>query len=233
MTFFPACSFGLPERSTDNSTGGVHRIHTRSVHHEHYSLPTSTNMKCVRLKHELQRHLCTHEKSLSSGQPCHLLAGLCLNFSLPIHHNTKHHLDSTTFSKTTLYTEHLCQNQYNRQAALKNRSRTSITRVAETRAAPLTQYSHSCDRSHNFTDLLHDLRNILRRHTVHPRGVPASAIKTVDFRQAARNALRSAHPRSVHVAEVVSEALVSEVSAPASHRLDAVTEDHHSCVDVR
>ena len=25
----------------------VHRIHTRSVHHEHYSLLTSTNMKCV------------------------------------------------------------------------------------------------------------------------------------------------------------------------------------------
>ena len=44
---------------------------------------------------------------------------------------------------------------------------------------------------------------------------------------------KSALPRSVHVAEVVSEALVSELSAPASHRLDAVTEDHHSCVDVR
>ena len=32
--FFLACSFVLLER-TDNSTGGVHRIHTRSVHHEH------------------------------------------------------------------------------------------------------------------------------------------------------------------------------------------------------
>ena len=31
---FLACSIGLPERSTDNSTGSVHRIHTRSVHHE-------------------------------------------------------------------------------------------------------------------------------------------------------------------------------------------------------
>ena len=34
------------------------------------------------------------------------------------------------------------------------------------------------------------------------------------------------------MAEVVSEALVLELSAPASHRLDAATEDHHSCVDV-
>ena len=58
-------------------------------------------------------------------------------------------------------------------------------------------------------------------------------MKTVHFRQAARNAAESALPRSVHVAEVVSEALVSELSAPASHRLDAVTEDHHSCFDVR
>ena len=30
-------------------------------------------------------------------------------------------------------------------------------------------------RSHNFTDLLHDL-NILRRHTVHPRGEPAQRL---------------------------------------------------------
>ena len=112
----------------------VHRIHTRGVHHEQHSLLASTDhiFACgSRLKHELQRHLCAHEKSLSSGQPCHLLAGLCLTFSLPIHHNTKHHLDSTTFSMTTL------QNLYSRQAALMNRSRTSITRVAETRATPL------------------------------------------------------------------------------------------------
>ena len=31
----------------DNSTEGVHRIHSRGVHHEQYSLLTSTNMKCV------------------------------------------------------------------------------------------------------------------------------------------------------------------------------------------
>ena len=43
----------------------------------------------------------------SSGPPCRLLAGLFHIFSLPVHHNTKHNLDSTTFSKTTLYTEHL------------------------------------------------------------------------------------------------------------------------------
>ena len=60
----------------------------------------------------------------SSGQPCHLLAGLFQST-----HNTKDHLDSTTFFKTTLYTEHFFQNLYSRQAALTNRSRTSITHV--------------------------------------------------------------------------------------------------------
>ena len=55
----------------------------------------------------LQHHPCAHQKSLSSGQPCHLLVGLYATFSLPVHHNTKHHLDSTTSSKTTLYIEHL------------------------------------------------------------------------------------------------------------------------------
>ena len=87
----------------------------------------------------LQRHHFAHENSQSSGPPCHLFAGLFHIFSLPVHHNTKHHLDSTTFSKTTLYTEHYFQNLYSRQAALTNRSRTSITRVAETRATPLPQ----------------------------------------------------------------------------------------------
>ena len=90
---------------------------------------------CLWLKHDLQRHLCGHEKSLSSGQPCHLLADLCLTFSLPVHHNTKHHLDSTTFSKTTLYTEHIFQNLFGRHAALAHQLR----EMAETRATPLTQ----------------------------------------------------------------------------------------------
>ena len=76
----------------------------------------------------------------SSGQPCHLLVGLFNIFSLPVHHNTKHHLDSTTSSKTTLHTEHLFQNTYSRQAALKNRSRTPIPRVAGTRATPLPHF---------------------------------------------------------------------------------------------
>ena len=57
-------------------------------------------------------------KNPSSGRPCHILAGPCLTFSLPVHHNTKHHLDSTTFSKTTLCTEHLFHNLYSRQSAL-------------------------------------------------------------------------------------------------------------------
>ena len=136
-------SFGLPERGTDNSMGGVHRIHTRSVRHEQYSLLTSTNMKCVLVAQELngpglQRHQSAHEMSLSSGQPCHLLAGLHRIFSLPVHRNTKHHLDSTTCSKTTLYIEHLFQNLFSRQAALKNHSRTSTTRVAESREQTLS-----------------------------------------------------------------------------------------------
>ena len=87
----------------------------------------------------LQPHLCVHENCESSGQPCHLLTGLFCIFSLPVHHNTKHHLDSTTFSKTTLFTERLFQNLYSRQAALTNRSRTPFSRVAETRATPLSQ----------------------------------------------------------------------------------------------
>ena len=78
------------------------------------------------------RHLVRHVISLLVSAS---LAGLCLTFSLPVHHNTKHHLDSTIF-KTTLYAEHLFQNLYSRQAALMNRSCASITGVAETRATP-------------------------------------------------------------------------------------------------
>ena len=126
------------ERSGENE-----RVVASSTLHTEYTPSCITNTTvfsqartCVLVAHELQRHLCAHEKSLSSGQPCHFLAGFCLTFSLSVHHNTKHHLDSTTFSTTTLYTEHL-QNLYSRQAAQMNRSRTSITRVAETRATPL------------------------------------------------------------------------------------------------
>ena len=89
---------------------------------------------------ELQRHRCAHENSQSSGPQCHLFAGLFQIFSLPpVHRNTKHILDSTIFSKTTLYTEHLFQYLRSRQAALSNSSRTSISRVAGTRATPLPQ----------------------------------------------------------------------------------------------
>ena len=87
----------------------------------------------------LQRHHCAHENSQSSGPPCHLFARFFHIFSLPVHHNTKHKLDSTTFSKTTLYTEHLFRDLYSRRAALTNRSRTSITSVAETREQTLPQ----------------------------------------------------------------------------------------------
>ena len=46
------------ERSTDNSTGCFHRVHTRSVHHVQYSLLTSTNMKCVLVAQELNGSRC-------------------------------------------------------------------------------------------------------------------------------------------------------------------------------
>ena len=117
--------------------GGVHRIHTRSVHHEQCSLLTSTNMHCVLVAQELQSHLCAHEHSLSSGQPCHLLAGPHLTFSLPVH-NTKHHLDSSSFSKTTLYIENLFQKLHFRKAT-QNIFRMSIARVAETCEQTLPQ----------------------------------------------------------------------------------------------
>ena len=84
----------------------------------------------------LQRHHCAHGGGSVIWSA--MSSRCCLTFSLPVHHNTKHHLD-TTFSKTTLYTEHLFQNLNSRQAAPMNSSRTSIRRVAETRATPLPQ----------------------------------------------------------------------------------------------
>ena len=105
--------------------GGVHRTHTRSVHHEHYSLLTSTNMKCVLVAQDVMS--CSiFVRMKIVGHPVDNVIPLLvsnLTFSLPVHQNTKHHLDSTTFSKTTLYTQHLFQNLHSRQAALKNRSR--------------------------------------------------------------------------------------------------------------
>ena len=127
---------------------GVHRIHTHSVHDVQYSLLTSTNMKCVLLWLKLNgsdvRNVASlrAQKNPSSGQPCHPLAGLYHTFSFPVCHNRQHHLDSTTFSKTTLYTKnHSRKNLFpklpGRKATLKNHSRTSIKRVAETRAKTL------------------------------------------------------------------------------------------------
>ena len=65
-------------------------------------------------------------------------------FSLPVCHNTKHHLDSTIFSKTTPYTKtHFRKNLFQKlpglKAVLKNHSLISILRVAETRARTLPQ----------------------------------------------------------------------------------------------
>ena len=140
MTIFSTCSFGLLERSTENSTGCVHRIHTRSVHHEQYSLLTSTDHICAcgssSTAQELQRHHCSHEEQFSSLVR-HVISLLVSSTSSHFQSTTTRSTDSTTFSKTTLYTEHYFQNVHSRQAALTNRSRTSITRVAETRAIPL------------------------------------------------------------------------------------------------
>ena len=155
--FFLPCSFGLLERSTDNSTG-VHTEHTP------VACITSTTVfsqartcnACLRVKswtaQDCSVMIVRMKIGQSSGQPWHLFAGLFHIFSLPVHHNTKHNLDSTTLSKTTLYIEHLFQNLHSRQAALTNRSRTSIARVAETRATPLPTCSN-----HDF--LLPQLKN--------------------------------------------------------------------------
>ena len=83
---------------------------------------------CLWLEHELQRHLCACLKeSVIWSAMSSLLLVSSSHFSLPVYHNTWQHLDSTTFSKTTLYTEHLFQNLCGRQATPKNRFRTSIT----------------------------------------------------------------------------------------------------------
>ena len=76
---FKTCSFGLPERGTDNSTESVHRIHTRCAHHEQYSLLTSTNMWCVLVAPELNgssrivASLCAWKESViqsAMSSPC-------------------------------------------------------------------------------------------------------------------------------------------------------------------
>ena len=77
MTFSNTCSFGLPERSTDNSC--VHRIHTPSVHHEQYSLLTSTDHTCALWLKSLAAQDCSiiivRMKTVqSSGPPYHLYA---------------------------------------------------------------------------------------------------------------------------------------------------------------
>ena len=60
---------------------------------------------------------------------------------------------------------------------------------------------------HNFNDFLFESKNILSRHTVHPRGEPAQRL-----------------PQSK-----MWTGTCLELSSPASYRLDAITEDHHSC----
>ena len=72
------------------------------------------------------------------------------------------------------------------------------------------------------TDLLHDLRNIRSTYCGEPaQRLPQSQLWFLD------KLLEMQYNRICSVAEVVSEA--SELSAPASHRLDAVTEDALMC----
>ena len=99
-------SFGLPERSTDNSTGGAHPWRA-SVFSQ-----ARTCDACLWLKSLTAQESCII--IVRRKLVCHLVSHAC-----SINHNTKHNLDSTTFSKTTLYTE-LFQNLYSRQAALTN-----------------------------------------------------------------------------------------------------------------
>ena len=56
--------FGLPERSTDNSTGGVNRTHTHSVHDVHTVCSQArTNVNaCLWLKMFELYHLCAPER---------------------------------------------------------------------------------------------------------------------------------------------------------------------------
>ena len=81
----------------------------------------------------------TNTTVFSSAQITHVLVTHELNdsrcLSCSIFERMKmvcHHLDSTIFSKTTLYTKNLFQKLHCRKASLKNHSRTSITRVTET-----------------------------------------------------------------------------------------------------
>ena len=87
-------------------------------------------------------------------------------FSLPVH-NTKH-LDSTAFSKTTMYTENLFQKLHCRKATLKNRSRTSITRVAETCEQTLPQVmGPKCLRPKSLRQFLEVLWNTFINYTMY------------------------------------------------------------------
>ena len=61
----------------------VHRIRTRSVHDEQYSILTSTNMQCVLVTRELQRHHGAHGNS-SVIWSVMSSAGLFHIFSLPV-----------------------------------------------------------------------------------------------------------------------------------------------------
>ena len=95
------CSRCPPLVARPDSSGeeAEHRIHSRSVHHEHYCLLTSTDHFCLWLKDEgrqgnsrIVSSLCGN-KNPFSGQPCHLLVGLFHISSFRVHRNTKHHLD--------------------------------------------------------------------------------------------------------------------------------------------
>ena len=86
----------------------AHRIHTRRAHNEHNSMFTSTDGHiCAWIK--LQRaSLSAHKGNHLPVHPCRHPVGLCRTWSLTAHHNTKHHLDSTSASRHPCFMRSVC-----------------------------------------------------------------------------------------------------------------------------
>ena len=91
--FFSACSFGLPERSTIRRRVYTEYTPVECIMNNTIFSQTRTWNARLWLKLNgsgLRRHHCAHEKSLSSGQPCHLFGGLPhLLTSIPPQHETQ------------------------------------------------------------------------------------------------------------------------------------------------
>ena len=73
------------------------------------NLTLPINKHCADPQNEECGRMVKTTSSIRSGHPCHRHVGPCRTFSLTVHHSTKHHLDSTIFSKITL---HILHNSY-------------------------------------------------------------------------------------------------------------------------